>query len=455
MAKKTKNKSVTKTEMPKNTQLVVQEFNITSIDRSRKDIGDFKNSLQSAESIHYPNRVRLYDLYEDTMIDGQVTGVIEKRIEAVLNKSLHFDKGEQRVDEMDALIESEPFREVIKKIMESQGWGLSGLEFIPGKEFGFKEIPRKHIKIHKKVLANDQNADEGISYDGVSNIWVIGKEKDLGYLLKCSLYALYKRGGIAEYAQYIELFGQPVRVIYYDAYDTKTKSELRKVLDESGSSLAMMIPKQAQFEMKDGKQSNANGDLQLKFLGFCDDEISVIVLGNTETTKSSSSSGYAQSKEHGKQQLEKTKSDLKFVINLLNSPQFIAILKSYGYPVDGGKFTFEKEIDQNALKTKAETDAIVMKAFPKLPVDDDYVYSTYGIPKPKNYEAMKAKMEAAAEVIEPEEEEDVDPDKKPVKKLDKKKDKPADKKPVKKNLKAANFWQYLRSELADFFDPAP
>lgn len=61
--------------------------------------------------------------------------------------------------------------------------------------------------------------------------------------------------------QYVEIFGQPVRIMYYDVYDTSTKQEL-KILTESGNSLAIMLPKQAEFEMKDGKTSNANGDLQ-------------------------------------------------------------------------------------------------------------------------------------------------------------------------------------------------
>lgn len=431
--------------------LVIQEINITSVDRSRKDIGELKTALQSAESVHYPNRTRLYDLYEDVVLDGQVTGVIEKRIESVLNKKLTFNKkGGKRVDEMDHTIRSREFRKIIRTIMETQAWGTSGMEFIPGPELSFVCIPRKHIKPHKQVIALEQTGEDGISYAGVSNLWVLGEPDDLGYLLKCGLYATYKRGALGDYAQYVEIFGQPVRIIYYDAYDTKTKMELRQVLDESGSSLALMIPKQAQFEIKDGKQTNANGDLQKKFLSYCDDQISIIVLGNTETTQASSSSGYAQSKEHGKQQLEKTKSDMEYVLNALNSDHFLSILKSYGLPVDGGMFEFEKEIDLDELKKKAEIEEIVMRTF-KVPIDDDYVYRTYGIEKPDNYDELKAKQEEEKLAMQqnlakpgnpPEEK----PDDKP---------KPAKPKPESKDLVAPTFWDKFRSQLADFFDPAP
>ncbi|MBT1702946.1 phage portal protein family protein [Chryseosolibacter indicus] len=452
MAKRqTKKGAVTKTVEPTPTNLIVQELNVMSADRSRKDIGDIKQSLISAESIHYPNRTRLYDMYEDVVLDGQVTGVIEKRYEAILNKNLYFeDASGKRVEAMDDVIESAAFRDVIKKIMEAQAWGLSGMEFIPGEELRFKEIPRKHIKPETKIIAYEQNDNAvGISYEGVSNLWVVGNEKDLGYLLKCSFYAVYKRGTLGDYAQYIEIFGQPVRIIYYDAYDTKTRSELRKVLDESGASLTMMIPKQAQFEMKDGKSTNANGDLQLKFLNYLDEEIAIIVLGNTETTRSSSSSGYAQSKEHSNQQVQKTKSDLKYVKSLLNSKQFLAILKSYGLPVEGGKFKFEKEINAAEVKTKAETVEIVVRANPNLPIDDDWFYKTFDIEKPKNYDELKAKKEAERQAAlnppAPDQDE-------PQQKRDPAKGQPPK---AKSQLRQKlNAWDNLLAYIADFFDQA-
>lgn len=451
MAKrKIKNRPVTK-ETSSTGKLIVQELNVMSADRTRKDIGDIKNALQSAESVHYPNRTRLYDTYEDCILDGHVTGVMDKRYEEVLNKTLYFeDASGKRVDAMDDVIESQAFRDVVKHIMEAQAWGISGMEFIPGDELRFKCIPRKHIKPESKIIAYEQNDNSnGISYEGVSNIWVIGDEKNLGYLLKCSFYAIYKRGGLGDYAQYIEIFGQPVRIIYYDAYDTKTRAELRKVLDESGSSLAMMVPKQAQFEMKDGKATNANGDLQLKFLKYLDEEISIIVLGNTETTRSSSSSGYAQSKEHSKQQVQKTKSDLKYVRSLLNSKQFLSILKSYGYPVEGGKFKFEKEIDVNELKTRVEVDEKVKGM--GVPIDDDYFYDTYGIPKPKNYDELKARQEEERQArMNPPS--PPDPERDPADHPGPGKPKPpAHKPPLKKNLGTLD---KLLAHIADFFDQA-
>jgi hypothetical protein len=443
--KKIQGRNVTVTTEPKKTQLVVQEINITSADRSFKDIGVLKSSLESAERVHYPNRSKLYDLYDDCMLDGQVAGSVRKLVDEVLNKKIVFQKNKKNVKQLDEVIESSNFRSIVEQIVLSEIWGISGLEFIPGDVvLEHVEFPRKHIKTDTKTISLYQStSDGGVPYEGVSNFWIIGKDKNLGLMLKASLYAIYKRGTLGDWAQYIEIFGQPVRIVYYDAYDEKTRMEVKKVLDESGSSLAMMIPKQAQFEMKDGKQSNGDGNLQFKFLSYLDDQISIIFLGNTETTQASASSGHAQSQEHGKQQLKGVKSLLKLVQNYLNSPHFLGICKMYGLPVDGGKFIFEHEVDLTELKSKAEVDKIVIETF-NVPVDDDYVYETYGIPKPANYDELKKKQEEAAQSVP------ANPTK------------PASGKPAKPKVpslrgtkQSQDFLTWLRTSLADFFDPAP
>lgn len=380
---------VTKGKTPKN--VIINDMSQVAPDRNRKDAGKLKAAIERAESIYTPNRTQLYDLYHDVLtIDGHLSGIISKRTDAVKNKNIRFvDKSGKKNDLYDDLIDSQKFERLVELIMESKYWGVSGVQFVVGKEFDFVEIPRKHIRPEKGIITKSQYDYTGTDYTQDKFINVIGNPKDLGKLLQCSLYALYKRSGFGDFAQYVEIFGQPVRIIYYDAYDTQTKNELRKILDQSGGSLAMMVPKQAKFEMLDGKTSNGTGELQARLIGACNDEMSLAILGNTETSKSSSSSGYAQSQTHQEQQLEITKSDIEFVQQTLNQPWLKSVLASYGFPTDG-KFEFEKELDLNKLKTRLEIDEKVSN---KVPVSDDYWYETYAIPKPHNYDDLKAKME--------------------------------------------------------------
>jgi len=357
---------------------IINELNIRSADRGRKDIATWRAAQIAAESVYYPNRCRLYDLYEDVILDGHLAGIISKRIDNVLNKPLYFEQNGKRIYQMDALINSMQFRNMLSTILQTQLWGISGIEFIPGSSFNYQIIPRKHIKPELGIIAYQQNGTDGLAYQNLPNVWVIGQTHDLGLLLKCAPYYLYKRAGLADWAQYIELFGQPVRVIKYDAYDEQTKQELRKILDESGSSLAIMLPKQADFEMKDGKSTYGDGNLQMNFIQMMNDEMSILILGNTETTRSSNTSGYAQSKIHREEQFQITLSDLVYTANMLNSPKFLAVLRSYGYPVQNGCFVFDKETDVQYLKDRLAIDKELANI---VSLPQSYWYDTYGLPQ--------------------------------------------------------------------------
>lgn len=372
--------------------IVINDFTQVAPDRSRKDIKALRQAIEAAETPIMPNRADLYDLYHDNItIDGHLSGILNKRRDTVRNKALQFVNAEGRVvDEMTALIDSAEFYRLCGLIIDSVFWGISGVQFIAGDKFDFVEIPRKHILAERGEICRNIYDCHGVPIADIPGAWLIGQPHDLGRLLTCMLYAIYKRGGLGDLAQYVEIFGQPVRIIHYDAYDTKTRDELRKMAQQAGSSLVMMIPKQAQFEMLDGKSSNGNGQLQRTFINTCNEEMSIAILGNSETTTSSASSGYAQAKEHGKQQQEIIKADMKLLLNTLNSDYFLGILALYGYPVEGGHFSFAQEVDLTALTQRINID---IQLADRVPIDDDYWYNTYGIPKPDNYDELKAQLE--------------------------------------------------------------
>ena len=370
----------------------VIDLRLVAPDRNRKDVGKLKAAIERAESITLPNRYKLMDLYHDVVtIDGHLDGILEKRTKSVTNKRLRFlNKDGKKVDEFDALIKSGKFKRLLEIFMERIYYGCAATEFVVGAKFDFREIDRRHIRPEAREIAISQFDIKGVSVSEFPMVWLMGEPYELGKLLRCSMYALYKRSGFGDFAQYVEIFGQPVRVVKYDAYDKKTQEDLRKALDETGSSLVMMIPKQADFEMLDGKTSNGTGELQERLINCCNQEMSVAILGNSETTTSSKSSGYAQAEVHADQQMEITIDDMHYVEDMLNSEYFFGILASYGYHVEGGHFEFERPKNLYELQARLNIDTQLAQ---RIPISDDYFYETYEIPKPDNYDQMKQEQE--------------------------------------------------------------
>jgi len=355
---------------------------LRTVDRTTKDAGTWRSAHIAAESIYYPNQSRLYDLYEDVRLDGHLSGIMQKRIDQVLNKTILFKVGEDKIDEMDKVIDSEVFRRILTSLMERKFWGLSGLEFIPGDKLAFNPIPRKHIKLKTQKITYEQfGLDDGIDYTTAKNLWVLGDHHDFGLLLKCSYYALLKKGMMGDWASYIELFGSPVIVLKYDGYNRDDKIAGEKILQNSGNSQKILIPKTMDWDMKDGKLSNGDGKLQETFRLAANQEMSLIVLGNTETSAAGQHGSEGKSKTHSDQQKEIMKSDMKYITYLLNSDHFMEILRSYNLPIDGGHFEFDKEADIDYLRQKQPIDVAFINL--GLPVPKKYLYDTYSIPEPE------------------------------------------------------------------------
>jgi hypothetical protein len=441
MAKQFKKKNITKSSDIKPTDLIIHQINQVNVDRTAKDVQYWRNAHRSAESIHYPNRSRLLDLYADIDLDGHLTGVWGKRRAASTKRKLVFvDATDKEVDAMESLIKSKKFRDLKKHIVDEKTWGLSGAQFIPGMQFDWEQIPRKHILIEKCLIKTNQTDQEGRAYQDDPFIMVYGDKHNLGLLLKVSFYALIKKGNFSDWAQYSEIFGQPIRVVKYDAYDDKTRIQLKQVLDDSGSSLALMIPKQAEFDIMDGKTSNGNGELQEKLKAACNNEISLIILGNTETSTNENGGSNAKAVIQDEGEDDIKDDDFEDMLSYLNDPKFLNILAAYGYPTAGGRF--KEKAQANPAKIKEAAEAIKAVQDTGAPVDHDTVYELTGLSKPQNYKELIAQKEAEKQLFH----NHLNQDKIPFK--------TKEKTPEPEDLTDSLF-DRIRIRLANFFDPAP
>lgn len=383
------------------TKEILTSVRITTVDRSKKTVRTWRNSHIQAESVSYPDRSGLYDLYRDLELDLFLSGLIEKRIVNVLNKKLQYKHKGEVVDEMDVVINSSQFRLMLRELLKTKYWGITGFEFEKGNDFSWLPIPRKHIKPKWQRITYEQTGTEGEDYTDAKNIWIISNDpKDLGMYLVCGFAVLLKKGVITDWANYIELFGLPTEVMEYEAGDEQTKGELQKIIDNRGSMQRMLVPTSAKYRQESVDGSNGNGQLQDSFINRVNQELSIYILGATENTSSSSSSGYAQSNTHRQETKEIIKADMIELINMLNTEHFANILRSYGFPVkDGGLFEFSKELDVVFLKEYAPI--IKMAAVDmQLPISKKFVYDTLGIPVP----APDEELLEISETIDDEEE---------------------------------------------------
>lgn len=93
-------------------------------------------------------------------------------------------------------------------------------------------INRKHYDpIHRKLLKY-QGAVDGVPIDEFPDMLFVGQERSLGIFAELLPAVLYKRGDMADWARFANIFGMPIREYTYDAGDEEAR--LRLIADGRG-----------------------------------------------------------------------------------------------------------------------------------------------------------------------------------------------------------------------------
>ena len=379
-------------------QVVIQKIDVRKPMRTEQDIPKWRQALKSAEAIN-PRRKLLYTLYADVDIDAHVESVVGKRKDAVVAANWQFvDKDGTPVDAINQLIDTVGFDDLLNEIVASRFWGYSILEpkfrqTLDGSwEMTAGLLPRYHYNVEQGVISYDAIGDEGVNIrEGhyLKTVMEVGKVNDLGLYLKAAPFYVLKRGGVGDYAAFIQTFGNPLVDATWDGIDEAARQALEDALNNIGAGGTIIRPDGTAINIVENRTRDT-GDAHATFIRTMNSEISKALLGTTETTESSSSSGYAQSKTHGEDDDKKHENDISFTRKVLNS-RFIRILHSYGFPVEGGRFVIQGEETQLDKKDMFELQSTLVTTH-DLPVDDDYWYETYGLPKPDDYEKRKKEL---------------------------------------------------------------
>ncbi|WAC40571.1 phage portal protein family protein [Pedobacter sp. SL55] len=382
-------------------KLIVNTIEVRPFNRESADLGKWRNATKSAEARH-PRRSLLYDLYHDICTtDAHIISVWGKRVDAITLADWTFtDKEGNTVDEVNELIDCIGFEKLLKHIIDSKAWGYSMVEctFFENangqKEVKSYLVPRKHMRPEIGHVANNEYDETGTDIrEGIyaKTILEAGDATDLGLYLSAAMYAILKRGNVSDWAEFIEIFGRGIVDATWDGFDEDQRNKLSEAIKQMGGGGVIIRPEGTNLDIKNNTGS-ANGQLQGSFHDTMNKEISKALLGSTETTEASKSSGYAQSETHKEQDADKKETDVNFVRRTLNSC-FIPILQAAGFNTKGGTFVLKSK-NHLTKKERFEIAKTMVKEL-DIPVSDDFFYENFEIEKPEDYEKLKNELAEA------------------------------------------------------------
>ena len=381
----------------------ITNINVRVPNRGTQNIESWRSAISAFENRTNPIRAYLYDLYKDIELDGQVIATWGKRCDAITNKRLLFKRDGEEDERITALLNSPDMRLIVKELLKSIAYGFT-LIYIDRIYFDEDEeqykmdwdlIPRKHVHPEKgfECVSCQQNmaTRDFLFMDKHNAGWMVwaGERDDMGLFSAVAQYVIYKRGGFGDWSQFAEMFGMPFRELSYDDYDPETRAKLEKAMEDWGAAGYIIKPKSAELTLHDTGGSTSSADVYDMLISKCDAAISKVILGNTLTTEQGEVGSQALGEVHKESETEKNASDQLFILSVLNT-KFRAVLKKFGFDVTGGEIMYEGlETNWDKVQTKWN---VVKEIRQTVPVDDDYIYEEFDIPKPDNYEQMKEEM---------------------------------------------------------------
>jgi hypothetical protein len=362
-------------------KIIYSSLVVKAPNRATSDIGTWRAALRSADG---GRPARLFDLYDDLLVDGVLADARGKRVDAVNNAELVFqDKRGKAVKEIDEIMNTLAWENLLTGITGTIFTGRSGVELDFANGFDTGIIPPKHVSIENRLILIDPTGEKGIPYTGDDHLIVLGKRFDYGLFLKTAPFAIYKRGGFGDYAQWLEIFGMPQRVGKYSAYDPESRKLLEEAMERQGSAPWLVIPKETDVETVNKSGSGSSGISFNNFRQACNEEMLVTILGQTLTTIQGDRGARSLGEVHKLVEEGKNKSDMRFVEKVLNT-YLVPVLERRGFPVNGGRFIFPEAVEPLKVSEIVELSGI-------MPVPVSFLRNKYGIPEPVKGEEIAGK----------------------------------------------------------------
>lgn len=353
---------------------------------TRKDIKDWRDAWQMAINVDNPNRLRLYDIYNDVNADAHLSGCVKQREGFVMARSFKIvdAKGNDNEEAMH-YFDQAWFKQLARLVLESNYWGHSLIELgdvITDGDgctcySGVKLIPRKHVipEYGRVIPQLGMDWRTGIDYHQPPfSDWLIeaGQSDDLGLYLKAALHTIPKKNMLAFWDTFGEIFGMPMRIAKTTSRDPKERADMEDMLRNAGNNQYMLSSMDTEIQFVESSKGDAF-NVYDKRVDRCNSELSKLIIGQTMTIEDGSS--LSQSETHLEVFQNLVESDCDMLRDVINN-QLIPRMIKHGFPLKGLRFDWDYSIDYSPEQQVAYEQMVLQN----YKVDPQYFEEKYGMP---------------------------------------------------------------------------
>lgn len=353
------------------------------------DIADWRTACQMAKSFDNPQRLRLYEIYDDVALDLHLSGTIEQLNGYVKARSFKLvDKNGNDNEDAAKIFDQEWFKDLIDYHLEARYYGHSLVELgdiIVGAGGvmaydGVTLIPREHVIPEKGRVVRIKGEDwhTGAAFrEPPFTDWLIecGRKNDLGLFEKAAKETISKKYALAFWDTFAEMFGIPIRIAKTSSRDESERAKMAAMMENMGAKAWGVFDESTDIELVESTKSDAY-NVYDKRVERANSELSKLVLNQTMTIDDGSS--LSQSQTH-LDVLENLVESLCDGIRDMVNNKLLPRMERHGFPVKGLSFEWDDPIDYTPEQQKAFEEMILNN----YEVPAEYWEKKYGVPAQK------------------------------------------------------------------------
>ena len=358
-------------------------------DRSKKTITDFIQEYQSVSNYSYyrkfgnkiDHRYRLQDLYDYAMLDLHLTSIVDSLFHQIIGEryAIHNPDGTIN-DEATALIKRSWFPKYIRGVLESKLFGYTLIELGElNKETGslkeVRKIERRNVAplnnlvmefIHDSSgwdITSDELKDDYILVDG---------DEGLGWLLKAIPIVMSKRFALSSHTQYAETYGVPMIVGRTTDDSYVEKKNLANEIAEARDTRVIVTGLEDSIDFLN-QISNDTNKIYTELVRLTNDEMTMLILGQSATTESQAYAGSAEIQY--RVMVDRVEAIREFVQNQVNE-ELIWRLQKKGMDIpDGCTFQYSNVLEMSP-ESKKDLFQVLLGSYE---IDSEEIFSTFGV----------------------------------------------------------------------------
>lgn len=364
----------------KKTQNVVLDLVREAHSVYRKEIDYYQIARTERQDPHYSRTHLLQGSYKDAMLDTHLTAITNSRILRIINK--HYVIKDQKGitnPEKSKHLAKKWFTDALRYAMESILYEYSLMQLIKdqhGKIVAVNSIPREHVNPDKGIVVKNVYDEKGLPFHEFPLDLLYAKLYDgYGLLEKAVPMTILKRHSWGSWDAFEQKFGLPIMIAKLGTIDKTIQKEVASWLKNMGQAAYGVFPSFADIDVKEPANRDAF-NIFMKKIESVDDQLSILVNGQTMTTKDGSS--HSQAEVHQRTQNEIDEADLKCLLHWCNDV-LLPTMRALGYDISEGEYIGVEQTTNPIEKMK--TDEKIMQNADKLGLrlTKDYVERIYGV----------------------------------------------------------------------------